>query len=835
MSNWEQTKLPCPCGKSSDAYCINVEGDGHCFSCGEHFFKRKEPMTILSGEGVVSDFYPQRGISLGTLEFYDVLTKFKDDEPKQTGYVYPNGAVKIRNLESKSKADRFFTVGPMSDATLFGMNRYDPGSRESITITEGEVDALSIAQVTNFSTAACSVRNAAVARGDCTRAYEYINSFKKIYLCFDNDEAGISAMKSVSSLFDFKKVYIVRLNKHKDANEYLKNGDDQELFKAWRGAKRYTPDNIISSFNDIEKSLEESKEDMIATYPFKALNDNLWGLFRGEVIVFKGAEGIGKQLPNNTLIPCINGFKPLSDIVVGDIIFGADGKVTEVTYITDTQYDVPCYEIEFSDGTKQVSGGPHRWGVYNTNNKYEIRTTKEIFDSGVLRGDGISLYSVPITKAVEYGTKNLPINPYDLGVWLGDGHSYSSEIYVGYDDQEQFESIHKDITHKVKDRSCVNYRLSSITHKNLNDLGVLRNKHIPESYLFSSIEDRRELLKGLMDTDGSVTGVGCEFYTSNKRLLEDFLILTRGLGYKCRYRIKTGKKSSYTVWFLAHGKEEIFKYERKQNKVVYCKTYRATRKTIRNVKKVESVPSRCLQVDNNDHLFLCGDHYTVTHNTEIFRALEHHILKSTKSPIGILHLEEDNGTTVKAIATYELEQPVIIPDSVISNAEVLNAYKKAVNEDDSRVYIHSSFDVEDEEEFVNNIRFLVSGCGVEIIFLDHISWLATGGDNEDERKKLDRISQKLKLLAKELRFCLVMISHTNDDGKTRGSRNITKVANTVIHMHRDTTAADINERRRTYLTIEKARLGGRTGPIGYVVFDTMTYTLKDVPDAPLSE
>ena len=516
MTQWEETRLPCPCGKSSDAYAINIEGDGHCFSCGEHFFNKDKStnMTILSGEDVVSDFYPQRGLSLSALEFYNVTTKFKNGEPKQTGYVYPNGAVKIRNLDSKSKSDRFFSSGPMSDATLFGMDKYDPGSRESITLTEGEVDALSIAQVTNFTTAACSIRSSSSARSDCIKTYDYINSFKKIYLCFDNDEAGISAMKSVSSLFDFKRVYIVKLSKYKDANGYLSNDEGQDLYKAWRGAKRYTPDNIISSFNEIEKSLEESKEDLIVTYPFKALNDNLWGMFRGEVIVFKGGEGIGK--------------------------------------------------------------------------------------------------------------------------------------------------------------------------------------------------------------------------------------------------------------------------------------------------------------------------------TEIFRAMEHHVLKTTKAPIGIIHLEEDNGTTVKAIATYELQQPVIIPDSVISNAEVLNAYKKAVSNDDSRVYIHSSFDVEDEEEFINNIRFLVSACGCEVIFLDHISWLATGGDNEDERKKLDRISQKLKLLAKELRFCLVMISHTNDDGKTRGSRNITKVGNTVIHMHRDTVAADINERRRTYLTIEKARLGGRTGPIGYVEFDTTTYTLKDTPDAPLS-
>src|SRR5690606_2934837 len=146
---------------------------------------------------------------------------------------------------------------------------------------------------------------------------------------------------------------------------------------------------------------------------------------------------------------------------------------------------------------------------------------------------------------------------------------------------------------------------------------------------------------------------------------------------------------------------------------------------------------------------------------------------------------------------------------------ILSGYKRAVRDDEGRVHIHSSFDVEDESAFLGNIRFLVSAAGCRFIFLDHISWLATGTDDEDERRKLDRVSQKLKLLAKELRFCLIMISHVNDDGKTRGSRNISKVANTVISLDRDI----LEESTRTYFLIEKARLGGRTGKAGHGLFD----------------
>src|SRR5690606_11056887 len=97
----------------------------------------------------------------------------------------------------------------------------------------------------------------------------------------------------------------------------------------------------------------------------------------------------------------------------------------------------------------------------------------------------------------------------------------------------------------------------------------------------------------------------------------------------------------------------------------------------------------------------------------------------------------------------------------------------------------SSFELEDETVFLDNIRFLATVANCDFIFLDHITWLATGLDQEDERRKLDRISQKLKLLAKELRICIVMVTHTNDDGRTRGSRNIETVTNTMIHLTRD--------------------------------------------------
>lgn len=520
---WVRQHVPCPCGESRDAYSVDDKNQGFCFSCSKHFFEDKESSNevdkVDEREQVDDNHkieYRIRGnwsIPERVFEFYGVETKFVNDLPVSEAYPYANEALQIRDLtKDKSAGENVFrSVGPIADAGLFGRDRFDRGSKEAIILLEGAKDALSAYEMMHHKFASCAVQSASTAKRDCTKDYDFINSFERIYICLDNDKAGREAVAKLQGLFDFKKVYHVKLDKYKDANEYLKAGEHEGFAKAVRASKRFAPDNIISAFSDISRALETSKEDKLGDYPFEELNERLYGAHAGEVIVVKAQEGVGK--------------------------------------------------------------------------------------------------------------------------------------------------------------------------------------------------------------------------------------------------------------------------------------------------------------------------------TEFLRAWEHFLIKQTKHPIGIIHLEEDNATTIKAIAGYELEVPAVLPDCGLSREDILRGYKKAVRDDEGRLHIHSSFDVEDEEAFLGNIRFLVSAAGCRFIFLDHITWLATGLADDDERKKLDRLSQKLKLLAKELRFCLVEVSHVNDDGKTRGSRNISKVANTVIMLDRDLLQGSNTMK----FMIEKARLGGRTGPAGRAVFSQDKGMLEEykleVPDA----
>jgi KaiC/GvpD/RAD55 family RecA-like ATPase len=106
--------------------------------------------------------------------------------------------------------------------------------------------------------------------------------------------------------------------------------------------------------------------------------------------------------------------------------------------------------------------------------------------------------------------------------------------------------------------------------------------------------------------------------------------------------------------------------------------------------------------------------------------------------------------------------------------------------------------------------------------------LVTGFEGDDERKKLDYLSTRLAMLTRELDFTLFMVSHVNDDGKTRGSRNISKVADLIISLDRNIEAESFEERNKTRLTIRGNRYAGLSGPAGCLVFDPKSFTLSEL-------
>jgi len=446
-------------------------------------------------------YLPHRGLTIETLKFYNIQTTGRGDTASVIFHYHKNGS-KIRGLNKKE----FKCEGDMKNAGLFGQQLFNPGQGSAITICEGEYDAASAYQMLGSKYPSVSVRSASTARGDCERGHSFINSFDKIYLCFDNDIPGQLATRQVAILFDVNKVYHVKLNRFKDANDYLVNKAEKEFVATWWNSKRFLPKGIVSDYKEIEEILKKEDKDAAASYPFATLNSMCRGIRGGEVVLFTAQEKIGK--------------------------------------------------------------------------------------------------------------------------------------------------------------------------------------------------------------------------------------------------------------------------------------------------------------------------------TEVMRAIEYHLLKTTKDNLGIIHLEENERRTINGLISYALGVPCHFSDCGISPDERIQAYKVLTKSTD-RCYIYSHFGSDDPDCILDMVRYLVASCHCKYIFLDHITMVVTGFEEEDERRKLDYISTRLAMMTRELDFTLFLVSHVNDQGKTRGSRYIAKVADTIVSLDRDIESPDAGRRNQTRLTVRGNRFSGTTGPAGTLVFDPVTWQVAE--------
>lgn len=446
---------------------------------------------------------PYRGLTKEVLKFYDMKTKIDSEgKPVAVGYTMPNGNIKVRKLDNKE-----FYWMPGSDlktAGLFGMDKFEHSKFKYITITEGYEDAASIYQVTQGP--AVSVHSAATAVNDVIVDRPKLNEYERIYLAFDSDAPGREATEKVARLFDPSKVFVVKFDRRKDANEYVVNGESDDLRKIWWASKQYLPRNIISSFSEFEREIFKPRPVGIP-YPFPTLTKMTYGIRTGEGVLLTALEKVGK--------------------------------------------------------------------------------------------------------------------------------------------------------------------------------------------------------------------------------------------------------------------------------------------------------------------------------TELMHAFLYQLLRETDVPIGAFFLEESAQRTAQALGGIHLQKPVHLPDCGVGDVEVFDAFKEAVKVDD-RLFCFNHFGSTDPSEFLDTVRFLVTARGCRYILLDHLSVILSGLQGEDERKALDFISTRLEMMLKELDFSLIVVSHVNDEGKTRGSRWMTKMFDITIGAFRDLQALDPIERRTIKLNVMYNRFCSNTGPAGNVWYNPETGTLTEI-------
>ena len=353
----------------------------------------------------------------------------------------------------------------------------------------------------------------------------------------------------------------------------------------------------------------------------------------------------GKALAVDTPIPTPQGWRTMGELRVGDEVFGADGHPSPVVAATEVMTGHTCYEVLFSDGQSIVADSSHLWLTMTKSarkhfGRAALRTTAEL--AGSLRANKEFNHHVALADAVRYPEQPLPIDPYVLGIWLGDGTSACAEITCGAGDEQTLDEI-RWTGYCVLDVGGRRFRIGGLSRGHvgwrrdpasggflsddslssvLRELGLLGNKHVPELYLRSSIPERLALLQGLMDADGYVDTQGrCEFVSMRENLADAVLELTASLGLRPVKRKKrvTFRGVDYGVAFQVKFTPHlnVFRLERKVARLKDGPVQRF--RAIIDVREVTTRPVRCIEVDAQDGLFLAGPTFIPTHNSSLGR------------------------------------------------------------------------------------------------------------------------------------------------------------------------------------------------------------------------
>lgn len=368
--------------------------------------------------------------------------------------------------------------------------------------------------------------------------------------------------------------------------------------------------------------------------------------------VYVGFAGTGKAMPKDTLIPTPDGEKLLGEIKVGDFVFDRKGHPTKVLGVYDRGVR-RCFELTFSDGRKTRCCDEHIWPCYTSKKNLKNLTLQEMMEKGIrISAKSGGRFRMPTNGCVEFSEKELPVHPYILGVFLGDGCCKERYLTLSSNDLPVVEKVAKLLNATAEKLSENNYSWrfmkggKAITTKEVfGDIAswVMRGsneKAIPTDYLHGSRDQRIALLQGLFDTDGSVSSKSngsASFSTTSLGLYSGVSYLLRSLGLStstssremCRGRIKQDGTCSTDYVVRTHLKPDQFDVcfslprQIEKLKSVFGTFKRPSKCTERvaltDVREIEPCEQVCILVDNPEHLFLAND-FLVTHNTH--RAIE---------------------------------------------------------------------------------------------------------------------------------------------------------------------------------------------------------------------
>lgn len=598
------------------------------------------------------------------------------------------------------------------------------------------------------------------------------------------------------------------------------------------------------------------------------------GLDKGKFGLIIGPLGFGKALADDENVVTPDGYKQIKELKVGDYVIGSNGKSCKILGVYP-QGERDIYKVTFSDKTSCRCDKEHLWNVNSLKQRrhrtrvngkrfsspdysFKTMTLSDILNEGLVK-DGMRNFRIPITKPVEFEEKELKINPYLMGYFLGDGTFSRNAITCGKQDigncVEELKKCGEEFTVSYYDNRniyCLNFKktFKDNIHYYFNENHVSDNKFVPHDFKYNTIENRIALLNGLMDSDGTSqkNGTSC-FNTKSKQLALDVRDIVLSLGgfatirekktgynYKGNY-VDCGIQYECTIT-LTDESIPIFRFERKQKRVKYRKKY----KDCKYIDKVEYVGKQnaiCIKVDSEDELFLTND-YIVTHNTTLATAMA--------SAAATTRCEQNNNQGWKVVQIYFEDDDVDITRKHFSRLVDKEAREfKRLNKDDRKVIFESLEHHPDRELLSKNLRiksfrtgeksatdiknWLIKltnkGFKPDLVIIDYFECLAPERDDKSKDKWESEgiTARKIEGMAKELDIAIWCPTQGSRDSilaeivtvdKGGGSIKKSQVAQVIISIAR--TLED-RENNRATLALLKNRSGLGTKIFKNIKFD----------------
>jgi replicative DNA helicase len=427
-----------------------------------------------------------------------------------------------------------------------------------------------------------------------------------------------------------------------------------------------------------------------------------------------------------------------------------------------------------------------------------IKTTQEIAATLRVDGDNRPNHAVEVAAAFDLPPADLPVDPYVLGAWLGDGTSCRGEITC-FDEEilAQIEAAGQPVVPRAAPGS---YGLPGLERK-LRELGLLRNKHIPAGYLRASEGQRRALLAGLLDTDGLVAKTGqVQFAVVNAQLAEGTRELALSLGYRATMTAKRvkGRSPETSMYYVVNftTSDPVFRLPRKaagQKQVVHPKT---RVRYIVDVRPIDSVPVRCVEVDNEDHMYLAGRSCIPTHNSTLALDLARAAAVKHGLAAAFFSLEMSRNEITMRLLSAEARVALHAMRSGTMNDDDWTRLARRMSEvSEAPLFIDDSPNMS-MMEIRAKCRRLKQQHDLRLVVIDYLQLMSSGKRVESRQVEVSEFSRSLKLLAKELGVPVIALSQLNrgpeqrTDKKPmvsdlRESGSIEQDADVVILLHRE--------------------------------------------------